>query len=64
MDTSNAENRTAMIHAMERKLNPLWYSRRNKTDRDTYCTISIAQFWDWLTYIDVSYRCSYVRMTI
>ena len=51
MDTSNAENRTAMIHAMERKLNPSWYARRNKSD--THCTISIAQFWDWLTYIDV-----------
>ena len=36
---------------MERTLNPAWFSRRDK--KDQYCTLSIMQYWDWVTYIDV-----------
>ena len=42
-----------MITEMERILNPSWFWRRYaKTDE--YCTLSTSQYWDWLTYIDVS----------
>ena len=42
-----------MIVEMERKLNPLWFMRRLRGN-DEYCTLSSAQYWDWLVYIDVS----------
>ena len=38
---------------MERILNPSWFLRR-LTKNDEYCTLSTSQYWDWLTYIDVS----------
>lgn len=42
-----------MILEMEKKLNRAAYLRRF-WKRDKYCTLSTTQFWDWLTYIDVS----------
>lgn len=47
-----SDSRTSMIHEMERKLNSSWFNRR--ANKDSYATISIAQYWDFLTYIDVS----------
>ncbi len=49
---SASDSQSMTILAMERKLNPSAYWRRLwKTDK--YCSISTAQYWDWLTYIDV-----------
>jgi len=53
-DTSDSQ--TSAIMEMERKLNPFIFWRRIwKTDR--YCMLSSNQYWDWLTYIDVSFLC-------
>ena len=41
-----------MIMAMESTLNSSWFDGRS--DKDKYSTLSTAQYWDWLTYIDVS----------
>ena len=50
---SEEDLRSMMIWDMEKILNPTWFGQRlNKTDQ--YCTLSTAQYWDWLTYIDVS----------
>ena len=43
--------RSSMIVSMERIFNPAWFNRA--TGRDAHCTLSVAQYWDWLTYIDV-----------
>ena len=48
---TEADQRSEMIVSMERTLNPGWFYRRSQTSR--YATISIGQYWDWLTYIDV-----------
>ena len=49
-----ADNQSSMILDMERKLNPVNFNRRfRKTDK--YCTLSNAQYWDMLTYIDDDY---------
>ena len=48
------DNRTAMIFEMEKKLNPSWFSRYSK--KDAYASISTAQYWDWITFIDVRYH--------
>lgn len=37
---------------MERKLNPGAFWRR-LWKHDKFCTISTAQYWDWITYLDV-----------
>ena len=42
-----------MILSMERTLNSAWFFRRNQV-RDSYCTLSTGQYWDLLTYVDVS----------
>ena len=44
-------DRNNMIMHMERTLNPAWFNRRDK--KDQFCTLSIMQYWDWITYIDV-----------
>jgi hypothetical protein len=49
---SSSDSQTVMIMQMERKLNPTAFWRRLWAN-DKYCTISTAQYWDWLTYIDV-----------
>lgn len=50
---SEEDLRSMMIWDMEKILNPGWFWRRlNKTDQ--FGTLSTAQYWDWLTYIDVS----------
>ncbi len=49
----SSDSQTRVIIEMERKLNPQVFWRRfRKTDK--FCTISTAQYWDWLTYIDVN----------
>ncbi len=49
---------------MERKLNSSWFAKRLQK-HDTYSTLSTTQYWDWLTYIDVSKaRLTKFRMTI
>ena len=40
--------------SMEQKLNPTWFQKRG-TAHKNYCTLSTSQYWDWLTYIDVSF---------
>ena len=42
-----------MIMSMEAKLNPTWFEKR-ATAHTKYCTLSTGQYWDWLTYVDVS----------
>ena len=45
--------RSEMVVAMERTFNPAWFSMRTKTHLQ-HCKLSTGQYWDWLTYIDVS----------
>jgi hypothetical protein len=53
LTTTASDSQSRVILEMERKLNPAVFWRRLwKTDK--YCTISTAQYWDWLTYIDVN----------
>ena len=47
------ESRSSMIMSMERTLNSSWFARRQQT-KDSYCSLSTGQYWDLLTYIDVS----------
>ena len=42
-----------MILSMEKTLNSAWFLRRNQA-KDNYCTLSTGQYWDLLTYVDVS----------
>lgn len=51
-DPNPAESRTNMIMEMERKLNSSWFKRRLQA-KDNFCTLTTAQYWDWLVYIDV-----------
>ena len=53
IEFSEQDQRSMMITDMERILNPSWFLRR-LTNKDEYCTLSTSQYWDWLTYIDVS----------
>ena len=43
-----------MIISMERTLNSAWFWRRHSAHQN-HCTLSTAQYWDWLTYIDDDY---------
>ncbi len=53
LNQSSSDTQSQVILEMERKLNPQAFWRRLwKTDK--YCKITTAQYWDWLTYIDVS----------
>ena len=50
-----------MILLMEKKLNSnssAWFKYINRRDKST-CKISIAQYWDFLTYIDDDYLTDY-----
>lgn len=49
---SKSDTQSTVILEMEKKLNPTAFWRRFKKN-DRFCTISTAQYWDWLTYIDV-----------
>jgi len=51
-DQSNSDSQSRVILEMERKLNPQVFWRR-LWKHDKFCTITTAQYWDWLTYIDV-----------
>ena len=50
---SEQDSRSSMIMSMERLLNPAWFSKRANADKQ-YCTLSSSQYWDLLTYLDVS----------
>ena len=65
LNASQSDSQTRVILEMERKLNPAVFWRR-LWKQDKFCTISTAQYWDWLTYIDVrNYLGWYwLRMTI
>jgi hypothetical protein len=50
-----------MIMTMEKKLNYngfAWFRYANKKDSNK-CKISVAQYWDFLTYIDDDYLTDY-----
>jgi len=49
----SSDSQTRVILEMERKLNPTVFWRRFRK-QDKFCTISTAQYWDWLTFIDVN----------
>jgi hypothetical protein len=49
---NESDSQSAVIMEMERKLNPTAFWRRF-WKHDRYCGITTAQYWDWLTYIDV-----------
>ena len=49
-----SDSQSKVILDMERKLNPSAYWRR-LWGKDKYSTISTAQYWDWLTYLDVCF---------
>lgn len=51
-NTYDKDSRSIMIIEMEKKLNPKWFSRYARR-ADDFASLSIAQYWDWLTYIDV-----------
>ena len=52
---SEEDNRSSMIMSMESKLNSNWFTKRQDAHKN-YCTLSTGQYWDWLTYIDVSFN--------
>ena len=45
--------RSTMIMAMERTFNVAWFKQRTNAS-DKLSTLSTSQYWDWLTYVDVS----------
>ena len=50
---SPSDTQSQVILTMERKLNPQAFWRRLRGN-DSFAKITTAQYWDWLTYIDVS----------
>jgi hypothetical protein len=55
-----------MMMSMEKKLNgqsPFWFKFKNRRDKQL-SKISVAQYWDFLTYLDDDYLTDYeiVRM--
>jgi hypothetical protein len=42
-----------MIFNMEKKLNATFFAKRFNR-KDKFCSLSTNEYWDWLTYIDVS----------
>ena len=50
--TSSSDSQSRVILEMERKLNSDVFWRR-LWKKDKFCAITTAQYWDWLTYIDV-----------
>lgn len=55
------ENQALMIMTMEKKLNnqsPHWFRYLKRSDK-SLSKISIAQYWDFLTYIDDDYLTDY-----
>jgi len=50
--SSASDSQSTVILEMERKLNSKAFWRR-LWKNDKFCSISTAQYWDWLTYIDV-----------
>ena len=52
---SEDDSKSSMIISMESKLNAAWFLRRG-TAHKNFCSLSTGQYWDWLTYIDVSLK--------
>ena len=55
------ENQAQMVLLMEKKLNynsSAWFKYKNGKDKST-CKISVAQYWDLLTYLDDDYLTDY-----
>ena len=55
------ERQSLLVMSMEKKLNPsshALYKYFNRADRTT-AKLSVAQYWDWLTYIDDDYLTDY-----
>ena len=52
LQQTGSDSQSNVILTMERKLNPAVFWRR-LWKQDKYCSISTAQYWDWITYIDV-----------
>ena len=50
--TASSDSQSRVILEMERKLNSDVFWRR-LWKKDKFCAITTAQYWDWLTYIDV-----------
>ena len=55
---SEDDQRSTMIVSMEKTLNSAWFNRRG-TAHKNFCSLSTGQYWDWLTYIDVSRHLSW-----
>ena len=51
--TASSDSQSRVILEMERKLNSDVFWRR-LWKKDKFCSITTAQYWDWLTYIDVN----------
>ena len=51
--SSEDDSRSSMIVVMERTFNKAWFMRRTNA-KDKLSTLSTSQYWDWLTYVDVS----------
>ena len=55
------ENQAQMIWNMEKKLNGssfAWFKYKNRSDKSV-SRISVAQYWDWLIYLDDDYLTDY-----
>lgn len=63
--TASSDSQSRVILEMERKLNSDVFWRR-LWKKDKFCAITTAQYWDWLTYIDVNKVIKLIsyRMTI
>lgn len=49
---AGSDSQSQVILTLERKLNPQAFWRR-LWKQDQFCKITTAQYWDWLTYLDV-----------
>jgi hypothetical protein len=48
------ENNTSIVWDLEKKLNfRRFWDRTNKKEK--HCSLTVAQYWDWMTYIDDDY---------
>ena len=59
--TEARENQSQMIWTMEKKLNAnsyAWFKFFNRKEK-SHCKISVAAYWDMLTYIDDDYLTDY-----
>lgn len=45
---------SSIVHDLERKLNPKSWRLRHR-ERDAYCRLSVAYYWDWIPFVDDDY---------